>query len=178
MSQHDIGFNTGIMKWFVTSFSGNRSVILGQNHIENSNLKLKDVMCNTYHWGDQQNPEISHGRLTFYDGNQIEIKATGNLADSYTVTGTDRHFKFTKFMNKSAILKYDLKNAVWKIKIDGNEFITRNIVGLITGVVEKKHVWFDIEPSNIYFSSIITLINPELDEDNKPIQLDQCKPDG
>jgi len=168
MSQHDIGFNTGIMKWFVTSFSGNRSVILGQNHVDNSNIKLKDVMCNTYHWGDQQNQEISHGRLTFYDGNQINIKATGNLADSYNVTGSDRHFKFAKFKNKASILKYDLPNAVWHLMIDGNDFVTRNIVGIISGVPEKKHIWFDVEPSDIYFNSTITLFNPELDDDNEP----------
>jgi len=142
--------------------TGNRSLVIGMNTINESNLKLENVMCNTYHWGDQQNPAISHGRLTFFDGNQHDIKQTGNLVDSYNVKGLEKHFKFAIFKNKAAVIKYDLQNAVWFIKIDGNDYVTKNIVGIISGVTEKNHVWFDIEPSNIYFNSTITLINPEL----------------
>jgi len=178
MSQHDIGFNTVLKKWFIQGFSGNRSVMLDMNMIKNSNIKLTNVMCNTYHWGDQQNPEISHGRLTFYDGNQQIIKATGNLADSFEVTGKDINFKFIKIMNKASILKYDLPNGVWNINIDGNFFTTRNIVGIVSGVPEKTHIWFKIKPSNIYFNSIITLYNPELEKESKKIKsakkTDEC----
>jgi len=162
MSQHDIGFNTGLKKWFIQDFSANRSLIIGQKHLKDSNIQIKNVMCNSTMWGDQQQPQISHGRLTFYDGNEHEIKQQGNLADSYLVTGPNKHFKFTKFENTKAILKYDLPNGVWNIDIEGNKYTTKNICGLITGKCFKDHVWFDIEPSNIYFNSYITLINPEL----------------
>ncbi len=162
MSQHDIGFNTGLKKWFIQSMTGNRSMIVGQTHVDESDITINNVMCNTTAWGDPNNPQISHGRLTYYEGNQQDTKQTGNLADSIEVTGSNKHFKFTKFQDVKSVLKYDIQNAVWSIQIEDNTFVTKRICGLITGKCFKNHVWFDIEPSTIYFNTFITLYNPEL----------------
>jgi len=161
MSQHDIGFNTGLKKWFVQDFTGNRSLIVGQKHLKDSDIQLENIMCNTTAWGDQQNPQISHGRLTFYDGNQQDIKQQGNLADSIRVKGSNNYFKFKKFDNTKSVLKYDVSNGIWQIEVEGNKFLTKHIAGLITGKCFKEHIWFDIEPSTIYFNTFITLYNPQ-----------------
>ena len=169
MSQFDIGFNTSMLKWFVQGYTDSRAMS-SMNHINNSNIKLDKVMCDTYAWGgDQQNPDVTHGRLRYYSGPTQELKATGNLADSFKVTGDKTPFKFLKLHGK-AVLNYNVSNMTWNIIIDGNTFTTKNIVGLITGETEKKHIRFDIEESTIYFNTFITLINPDFITPSK----DQC----
>ena len=160
-SQHDIGFNTGLKKWFIQDYSGNRSLMVGQKHFKDSDIQIKNTMCNTTMWGDSQQPNISHGRLTFYDGNKQVINQQGNLADSIRITGSNDFFKFTKFEGTKSVLKYDVANGIWKIEIEGNQFLTKHVTGLITGKCFKEHIWFDIEPSTIYFNTFITLYNPQ-----------------
>jgi len=161
MSQFDIGFNTGMKKWFVQGYSATRFTT-AIHHLADSNLKLVNTMCDTYSWPDGQNPQITHGRLRFYSDAKQEIKAKGDLADSYTVTGPNEPFKFLKLHGKT-VLKYNIPTMTWSFTIDGNEYTTKNIVGKITGEAEKERIRFDVEESDIYFNSYITLIGAELE---------------
>ncbi len=171
MSQFDIGYNTGMKKWFVQSMDDARQ-LTNMNHIENSNLTLKDVMCDTYAWGaSPETPNITHGRIRFYSGPKQEMKATGNLADSFEIKDNRQPFKFLKLHGKADI-NYNIANMTWNLFIDGNQFTTKNIVGIMTGETQKDKIRFNLEESDIYFNTFITLINPDFTTESK----DQCNP--
>jgi len=124
---------------------------------------VDNVMCDSYSWGPQQGQDpnlISHGRLRFYDGNEQTIDSQGAFSKTAQIKGPMLPFKFQQ-LKGPAIIKYNLPNMTWTLTIQGNDYTTRNIVGLITGKPQKDRIRFDIEESNIYFNSYITLINPD-----------------
>ncbi len=157
MGQTDIGFNTGLKKWFIQGMNDSRHV-LGQVHLKDSNITLKNVVCDTYAWADQQQDGLTHGRLRYYDGTKQEIQGTSALAESVKIEGDMQPFKFVKLHGK-AILKYNIQNLSWSLIIDGNEYITKNIVGKISGTTQKDKIRFLIDESDFLFNTYITLIN-------------------
>jgi len=125
--------------------------------------QLNNVMCDTYAWGPQQGQDpnlISHGRIRYYDGNEQVISSEGAYSKSTKIEGTMQPFKFQR-LKGPAILKYNLPNMTWTLTIQGNDYTTKNVVGKISGEPQKDRIRFNIEDSEFYFNSYITLINPD-----------------
>lgn len=158
----EIGFEVGLKKWFVQSWSKNRWN-RGQIIVKDSCIKLDNVICDTYSWADSHNELLSHGRLRFYEGNDITIKQNEAIANSIHVEGKDK-LNFTKYHSKKALLKYNISSMSWTLILDdGKELETCDIKGIINVEVTDepiRAVLFDVE---ILYSWFVTLINCNLD---------------
>lgn len=160
-SQFDIGFDTRKKLWFIEGSASTRwknSMLL----VKDSNIKLENVLVDSYCWADPQNEIISHGRIRFYGGNKIEAKGDESVLDSIKVTGRSDKFKFIEIEAEKVLIKYNLPSMDWALNIDGTELITKDIKGLISGTLLKDKLRFELKGVKLLYSNLVTLINPEL----------------
>lgn len=160
-SQIDLGYDLKTKCWFLNMMDELRWNV-GSMSVKKNNLTLKDVLCDTYSFPDQ-NERTSHGRLRFYDGHQINSKGTASFHDSIEVEGPNSDpLKFISF-DGPAILRYNPKSYDWSIEVDGNSYTTKNIVGKLTGKCEDDpKIVFKMENCKILYSTMVTLINTNL----------------
>ena len=157
-SQTDIGFNTIIKMWFL-QFMDELRWILGSMHVRQE-VRLKNVVIDGFTWPDP-NARTSHGRFRFYEENKVHIKGQGTFADSIDVIGPDGgDVPFVEFQGVEAVVKYNLKTMDWTIIINGQRYVTRNLVGKITTrLLSKEPIVAVLERSNVLYSPIVTLVN-------------------
>jgi len=157
-SQTDIGFNTVVKMWFV-QFMDELRWILGSMHVRNE-VRLRNVVVDGFTWPDP-NARTSHGRFRFYEENKVSSEGHGTFADAIDITGPDRAaVPFVEFRNVAPIVKYNIKTMDWTIVIDGQPYVSKNIVGKITTrSMSKEPIVAELEPSDVLYSHIVTLIN-------------------
>lgn len=165
MTQTDIGFDTTKKLWFLQSFTDNRQ-FLGLQLVKDSNMTLDKVLCDTYAWPANpqtgESPTISHGRFRFSEGD-IDIKRNDAIAQSIKITGLNPILQFMEFTPKKIIVQYNLPSMDWTLEMDGNKFVTMNLVGILTGTLMKEKLRFVIEePDSVLYSNAITIINSNL----------------
>jgi hypothetical protein len=160
MSQTDIGFDTGKELWYIRSLTDNRQ-FLGAQMVKNANIKLVDVIVDTYAWAHEKYANASQGRLRFFDDKCI-IEKHGAIADSILVEG-DSEFAFVQLPFGDIEVKFNLPTMDWTITIHGQDYITRNFAGKVTGGLLTERKRFVIEhPRTVMYSKDITLINSNL----------------
>jgi hypothetical protein len=160
MSQTDIGFETVRKLWYIKSWTNNRQ-FLGVQMVRNSNIRLKNVIADTYAWAHEKYADASNGRLRFFD-DPVTIVKTGAVADSIVVEG-DSDFVFTKLPAGDVEVKFNLLDMDWTITINGTDYVTRNFVGKMTGRMLNERKRFVIElPSSVLHSKEVTIIDSNL----------------
>jgi len=167
LSQFDIGFDTGKKLWFVQGCGATRH-ILSTMFVRDSNITLKNVMCDTYAWPEPNAEHISHGRLRFYGGNKIAAKGDEAVLSEITVNGNGDKWHFIELHGKNVIIKYNLPSMDWELDIDGTKLISKDIKGLLTGTIQKDKLRFELHDVHILYSNIVSLIDPELKIKEKP----------
>jgi hypothetical protein len=160
-SQTDIGFNTVVKMWFV-QFMDELRWVLGSMHVRNE-VRLKNVVVDGFTWPDP-NARTSHGRFRFYDENRVATEGHGTFADSIAVTGPSPDaVSFVEFRNVEPIVKYNVKSMDWTIQIGDQKYVSKNLVGKIsTRSMSKEPIVAVLEPCDVLHSSIVTLINCDL----------------
>lgn len=171
MTQTDIGFDTVKKLWFIQSFTDNRQ-FLGLQLIQDANLKLDKVLCDSYAWGANaqagESVTMSHGRLRFSEG-KIDIDRTDAIAKAVTIKGENPVIQFMEMTPKKIIIQFNLPSMDWTLEMDGNKYITMNLVGILTGGLMKDKLRFIIEsPKSVLYSNAITIINSNLQIRPKP----------
>jgi hypothetical protein len=160
MGQTDIGFETGKKLWYIESFTNNRQ-FLGVQLVNDSNIKLNDVIVDTYAWKHEKYANASQGRLRFFD-DRCTIEKQGSIADSILVEG-DSDFVFTQLPHGDIEVKFNLADMDWTITIDGVDYVTQNFAGKVTGGLLNDRKRFVIEqPRTVMYSKQITIINSNL----------------
>ena len=160
-SQTDIGFNTVVKMWFV-QFMDELRWVLGSMHVRNE-VRLKNVVVDGFTWPDP-NTRMSHGRFRFYDENKVASEGHGTFADSIEVTGPSRDaVSFLELRNVEPTVKYNVKTMDWTLLIGDQRYVSKNIVGKIsTKTMSKEPIVAVLEPCDILYSSIVTLVNCDL----------------
>jgi hypothetical protein len=167
VSQTDIGFETAKMLWYIKSFTDNRQ-FLGAQLVKDAQIRLEDVIVDTYAWAHDKYVDASEGRLRFFD-NPCTIEKSGGLADSVLVEG-DEDFAFTKLPAGDIEIQFNLPTMDWTLHLNGQEHITRNLVGKVTGgllhdnpggVPSRKRFVIE-QPESVLYSKDITIINSNL----------------
>ncbi len=129
--QTDVGFNTARQCWFLEYMTPTR-VFVGMDMCNpGPRIKLKKVPIDTYSWKHESNEQITHGRIRFYDGNEVDVRRSSVLADSITISGKKEETTFYKVAAKEISVKYNLPRMTWTIKADGTEYETNHIVGIV-----------------------------------------------
>lgn len=136
-------------------------IILSTVTIKDNKLSLKDVLCDTYAFPD--NADVSHGRLRFYDGNQIETKGDSGYFGETNVTGSSPDPITFMEMQGDFELKYNVKSMDWTISMKDSNYITRNVIGKLTGQFDDLPIRFKMKNARILYSTMITLINVNLE---------------
>lgn len=177
MTQTDIGFDTGKKLWFIQSWTDNR-IFLGLQLVKDSNIKLNNVLCDTYAWAPNtqagESATTSHGRFRFSEGD-IEIKRDDAIAQSIKIKGLNDTLQLIEFNPNKIIVQYNLPSMDWTLDMDGNRFITMNLVGVLTGSLLKEKLRFVIEnPKSVLYSSAITIINSNLMVRQASNNVNQC----
>jgi len=169
-SQTDIGFNTVIRMWFL-QFMDELRWILGSMHVRNE-LRLENVVIDGFTWPDP-NARTSHGRFRFYGENKVASEGHGTFADSIKVTGPDNSpVSFAEFKKVDAVVKYNVMSMDWSVFIGDQRYTTKNIVGKVTTKsMSKDPIIAVLEPSDILYSNVITLINCGLYRSGTPTNL-------
>jgi hypothetical protein len=160
MGQTDIGFETGKKLWYIESHTNNRQ-FLGVQLVKDSNIVLDKVIVDTYAWKHEKYQNASQGRLRFFD-DRCTIEKSGSIADSVLVEG-DSDFLFAQLPHGDIELRFNLEDMDWTIAIDGQDYITRNIVGKVSGGLLKERKRFVMRsPRVVLYSKEVTLIEPNL----------------
>jgi hypothetical protein len=162
-SQTDIGFNVVVRMWFV-QFMDELRWILGSMHVRNE-MRLKNVVIDGFTWPDQT-ARTSHGRFRFYEENKVASEGHGTFADSIEVTGPNRDaVPFVEFRNVEPTVKYNIKTMDWSVVIGGQSYVSKNIVGKVTTKsMSKEPIVAMLEPCDVLYSPIVTLINCDLQQ--------------
>jgi hypothetical protein len=161
MTQTDIGFETARKLWYIESLTDNRQ-FLGVQLVKDSNIQLDNVIVDTYAWKHEKYSNASNGRLRFFD-DPVTIVKTGAIADSIVVEG-DSDFVFTKLPAGDVEVKFNLESMDWTITIDGEDYVTRNFAGKISGGLINDRKRFVIkQPESVLHSMEMTLINSNLE---------------
>lgn len=161
-SQFDIGFDTVKRLWFIEG-SGSTRWKYSMLFVKGANIKLENVMCNTYSWADPRTERISHQRIRFYGENKIETHGDESIMDEINVQGKPNKFYFNEMFGETVIIKALLHSMEWELEIDGNKYVTKDIVGLYSATLMKEKLRMVLKNVRILYSNQITLINPELD---------------
>lgn len=177
MTQTDIGFDTGKLLWFIMSFTDNR-IFLGQQLVKDGNIKLDRVLCDSYAWGPNVNggesPTISHGRLRFSEG-KVDIERSDAIAESIKITGMADKLQFMEFNPSIIRVQYNIPSMDWTLEMDGNKYVTMNLVGVLSGDLAKEKKRFVIEkPQSVLYSNAITIINSNLEIKPTSNSLNRC----
>jgi hypothetical protein len=160
MGQTDIGFETGKKLWYIESFTDNRQ-FLGVQLVKDSNIRLDNVVVDTYAWKHEKYANASQGRLRFFD-DRCTIAKHGSIADSILVEG-DSEFLFTKLPHGDIEVKFNLEDMDWTITIEGVDYVTRNFVGRVNGRLLNERKRFVVtQPESVLYSKDVTLINSNL----------------
>jgi len=160
--QNDIGFNTELRKWFISTWSATRWQ-KGLFYIANQGLNLKNVTIDTYSYPDQNNREISHGRLRFYEGSDMTMHANGNDFDSVNIQGKTAVVDFEKISSSKTRIKYNINDMTWTIEADGKNYVTKDIRGKISGTFLETPIRFEFkEPVEFLYSPLIALFGTNL----------------
>lgn len=160
MTQTDIGFETVKKLWYIKSWTNNRQ-FLGVQMVYDANIQLRDVVADTYAWDHPKYENASNGRLRFFD-DKVSIEKHGSVADSILVEG-NRDFSFIELPLAEIELQFNLPDMDWILTIEGKSYITRNLVGRMTGKLIVTRKRFVIErPTSLLYSPDVTLINSNL----------------
>jgi hypothetical protein len=160
MTQTDIGFETSKELWYIESFSDNRQ-FLGVQLVRGANIRLEDVIVDTYAWKHEKYANASQGRLRFFD-DICTIEKHGAIADSILVEGAS-DFVFTRLPAGDIEVKFNLESMDWTLTIGGIDYVTRNFAGKVSGGLLSDRKRFVIEqPESVLHSKDITIINSNL----------------
>jgi hypothetical protein len=165
MTQTDIGYDTKKKLWYIESYTPNRE-FLGVQLVHDANLKLENVIGDTYAWNPNPNEatKISQGRLRFFDQDKCEIHKRGAVADSIKVTGQYKlNFQEVKTEGDVAVF-FNLESMNWSLMIGDGRYTTQNMVFEMTGELSEQRKNFIIKnPKSILYSPILTLVNSNLE---------------
>jgi hypothetical protein len=130
--------------------------------VKDSNIKLKNVIVDTYAWKHEKYSNASQGRLRFFD-DTCTIEKHGAIADSILVEG-ESEFTFTLLPLGDIEVKFNLEDMDWTITINNKDYITRNFSGKVNGGLLNDRKRFVIkQPASVLYSKEITLINSNLE---------------
>lgn len=159
-TQTDIGYETSKNLWYINDLTNTRQ-FLGVQLVKDSNIKLDNVIIDTYAWAHDRYGNSSNGRVRFFD-DMCVIKRQGAIADSIEVIGSSK-FNFIKLPSGDIEFKYNLETFDWTMTLQDKEYITRNITGLVSAHLLKERKRFVIEqPKSVLYSKEITLIDSNL----------------
>jgi len=164
MTQTDIGFDTGRKLWYIESSTDNRQ-FMGVQLVHDSNIKLDNVIIDSYAWRHEKYPDASQGRIRFFD-DTCTISKHGSVADSILVEG-DKDYTLKKLPEGNVYIRFNLPTMDWTLKVQDKEYVTRNFSGKIDGELLKNTKRFMIfNPKSVLYSKEITLINSNLEIKN------------
>jgi len=158
--QTDIGYDTGKKLWFLAFRTKNRWD-LGMQFVQNANIKLKKVMADTVCWFDSQNQEVSHGRLRFYDDNDVSSHGLP-IPEEVNISGKSEKLTFSKVVAKEITIKYVINGMMWEIDADGTKYLTRDLKGCMDCTFTSEPVRMKMHNTVFLHSTLVSIFGSNL----------------